>query len=214
MTRTRFAFTVIELLAVIAIIAVLAAMLMPAITYVRASAQRVVCAHNLSQIGLTVAMYANDWENYIPAAQVHGDDDADTSPAWFYRLPPYADRARIGTRTTAFQCASFRWAGPKVFANATPKSLKMNQYLDHAWPEHYALGQGGADAGNLVLFIDGKAGETGVGQWGHCPTTAVDDERHHGCVNILYADSHTCGVGHRPADGKWKNALVWMLPGW
>ncbi|MDR1282126.1 MAG: prepilin-type N-terminal cleavage/methylation domain-containing protein [Opitutaceae bacterium] len=58
--RTPAAFTLVELLTVIAIIGILAAIIIPAAGKVRQSARRAVCASNLRQIGVAAGLYAQD----------------------------------------------------------------------------------------------------------------------------------------------------------
>src|SRR3989442_9335150 len=70
--RTNFnatkGFTLLELLVVIAVIAILAALLFPGLGRAKAKAQRTACMNNLRQINLGVRMYADDSSDAFPAA--------------------------------------------------------------------------------------------------------------------------------------------------
>ncbi len=65
-------FTLVELLVVIAIIALLMGILMPALARVRQIAYRMVCGSNLSGIGKTILLYANDNDESYPIAGGRG----------------------------------------------------------------------------------------------------------------------------------------------
>lgn len=64
--RKKKGFTLVELLVVIAIIALLMGILMPALARVREIAYRLICGTNLSGIGKSMLVYANDHDERFP----------------------------------------------------------------------------------------------------------------------------------------------------
>lgn len=69
-SSTRRAFTLIELLVVIAIIAILAAILFPVFAQAKEAAKKTSCLSNFKQIGLGMAMYGNDNDDFYSPSQV------------------------------------------------------------------------------------------------------------------------------------------------
>lgn len=92
--RLRGAFTLVELLVVVGIIAVLVALLLPAVQAARASARRTHCASNMRQVGLAVHQYADTHQGRFPLMAYHNADDqqtAQTSKSWIATLGPYME---------------------------------------------------------------------------------------------------------------------------
>lgn len=83
--KRRRAFTLVELLVVIGIIAVLIAILLPALSRAKDAANRTACSANLRQLVTSVIMYAQDSKDYMPNA----NDDNTTAwngKGWLYDM--------------------------------------------------------------------------------------------------------------------------------
>jgi prepilin-type N-terminal cleavage/methylation domain-containing protein len=83
----RRAFTLVELLVVIATLVLLAAPLLPVLAAARERAHRTACLAHLRQIALAHALYLQDWDDRFPHWQM--TTPADTIVFWTGYLQPY-----------------------------------------------------------------------------------------------------------------------------
>jgi len=67
--KTRQAFTLVELLVVIAIIAILAALLLPALSAAKSQARSTACLSNLKQLGQAIFIYTSDFADRLPGSK-------------------------------------------------------------------------------------------------------------------------------------------------
>ena len=88
----RRGFTLIELLVVIAIIAILAAILFPVFAQAREQARRASCLSNLKQLGLSVMMYTQDYDETFPIVYNGGGS---CSHAEYVLIYPYTKNINI-----------------------------------------------------------------------------------------------------------------------
>lgn len=65
-TETREGFTLVELLVVVAIIAILAGLLLPAVSRAKTNARSITCVNNLRQVNLSIRLYCEDYADDLP----------------------------------------------------------------------------------------------------------------------------------------------------
>ena len=101
-------FTLIELLIVIAIIAILAGMLLPALNSARNKARDISCINNLKQLGMAMNLYLSDNNTYLPdetLTVIPAVEGANKTQGWAAGLIPYINSmVKIGTSSTSSHC--------------------------------------------------------------------------------------------------------------
>jgi prepilin-type processing-associated H-X9-DG protein len=83
----RASFTLLELLVVVAGIAVLASLLLPVLSRAKLRVRDVACLNNLRQWGLATQLYAADHDDYLPPDGTPNPSDSATNTGWYVLLP-------------------------------------------------------------------------------------------------------------------------------
>jgi prepilin-type N-terminal cleavage/methylation domain-containing protein len=143
-------FTLVELMVVIAVIAILAALLLPAISAAKGRAQRNVCINNLHQIAAGVRMYADESNDTAPPTQTY----TGVVVAWMaYKgfMKSYESmRGAASDHDTLFACPADTWFYTDFYADQTTPPLHEQASSDYS---SYAF-----NAGNYNTNFQGIAG--------------------------------------------------------
>jgi len=183
-------FTLLELLVVMGIIAVVAAVLLPALSAARRRARRVACMSNLRQLGIALGLYLHDFDGYFPQSL-----SVDARGRW--RTVLDALRPYLGGPKDLFLCpADAVGAVDFSFLGLPRASYSVNEVL---MPAAVPIGSGGwvrayqvPRARLTVTFYDA---ETVMRPTGPDVAPAY---RHGGRAVVAYLDGHV--QTHSPED--------------
>jgi prepilin-type N-terminal cleavage/methylation domain-containing protein/prepilin-type processing-associated H-X9-DG protein len=171
--RATRAFTLIELICVVAIMALLASLLFPSLQSVRQRALSVACASNLRQIGLALNMAAQDNDNQYPEIEPDPASTliypaADGAKGLLATLQPY------GITTNTVRCPADTGGSASNFAI-------------HGTSYQWMPLADGETAGDIQVYMRNRVFPDASSHLRVClDFTAV----HFGRVNWLYADGH------------------------
>jgi prepilin-type processing-associated H-X9-DG protein/prepilin-type N-terminal cleavage/methylation domain-containing protein len=128
------AFTLIELLTVIAIIGILAAILIPTVGRVRDSARSAQCTSNMRQVGMAAMAYANDNRGATPSAVGAGRLDAGGRPlSWYLQIGLYfgVDYSSVDKTRNALRLLT---CPSSVRSASGERDVPWNGFNDANWP--------------------------------------------------------------------------------
>ncbi|NOX97879.1 MAG: DUF1559 domain-containing protein [Nitrospirae bacterium] len=203
--QNKDSFTLIELIVTIAILAILVALLLPAISTARSAGQRAACTNNLRQLGLAFQMYAQDFDNFLPHEDGKYPAGSD-HPSWFEAITSYLDNAN---RSNVKQCPAYKPA--RSLPSPTYYTYKFNSRLeDYQGSPPFRRLDSLVSPSRTILLYDG------VAYAGNSPLSTIKGiygtiaSRHLGGTNFLLADGHVQWHKEETIPGK---DYGWIVPG-
>lgn len=109
------AFSMVELLATVAIVGILASLIVPKVSQMVERGQSAKCLNSLKNISTAIYSYAADNDGKIPAAGSKANGSDNNTGNWFVDIMPYYGKIDIGTVGAAQQEAVYKMINCPVF---------------------------------------------------------------------------------------------------
>ena len=198
--RASRAFTLVELLVAIAIIAILAAMVLSALGRVKASAQAITCRNNLRQWGQATLLYVADNKDFLPpegdSAPTEANLYSPTYKAWYVQLPeqmnlsryrdmPWRTNWTIHPENSIWICHS----NPRR-CDASSKTNNLfhyclNDHVNGTGTNSLRTRMGCIPKPSVTVWLFDNGGLAAVAQWGN-----VHSNLHNNGAQFVFLDGH------------------------
>ena len=191
MNEQRGGFTLLDLMAVVAMATVLAVFAFPILAQRAADARAALCAGNLGQVGRAVAMYSGDHDGVLPGNQ-------HSQPSWVEALAQYGstnsyrcpEEAISGRHARAYTIALNDFLTPHPYGARKFDFSKRSSMVAPKETMMFAEEAEEYRAYDHFHFADAREN-------GYEPdpfAEQVDVERHERAANYLFADGHVDGL--------------------
>lgn len=202
--RSSLAFTLVELLVILAILGVVLALILAGVQHAREAASRITCINNLRQIGLALHQYHDAQERFPPGVSNQGESDSYRFMSWQTRLLPYLEQQALWEDTRRAYAEVRRFdVNPPHFG----LGLVMPVFNCPSDPRAFTVGQ--TFYGIRAAFSN-YLGVEGINQTRKDGLLFLNSRT---CfADVTDGTSYTVAVGERPPspDGWWG----WWYGGW
>jgi prepilin-type N-terminal cleavage/methylation domain-containing protein/prepilin-type processing-associated H-X9-DG protein len=185
-------FTLVELLTVIAVIAVLAGLLLPALGRAKSKAQAIFCLNNLKQWGVATQMYAGDHDDFLPPDGTPNPDLNDTNVGWYIQLPAVLSLPRyhdMRWRTNAgVSPGTSVWICPANKRRSNGRNLFhycLNEHVNGTDENNRPVRLGAISQPSAVVWLFDSKNLPAVGFWNYLHTNL-----HNGGAQLVFLDGH------------------------